>query len=249
MAHGAAHDPPQDIAAPFVRRHDAIGQQEAGRAQMVRDGAMAGLLIANRLCARELLRRVDQCPERIGVVIVRHALHDRRNPLKAHARINRRLGQWHVGAVVLPFKLHEHEVPDFDKTVTIFVGASGRATKDMVAMVVEYLAAWSAGSSVAHGPKIVRRGDTDYPFFRQAGNLAPQVERLIIGVINGGRQPCWVKPPFLGQQCPCMGNRLLFEIIAERKIAEHFKKRVMPRSIAHIIEVVMLAPCPHAFLA
>ena len=46
-----------------------------------------------------------------------------------------------------------------------------------------------------------------------------------------------------------MGNRLLFEIIAERKIAEHFKKRVVPRRIAHIIEVVMLTPCPHAFLA
>ena len=150
MAHGAAHDPPQDIAAPFIRRHHAIGEQEAGRAQMVRDDAMAGLLIANRLCARELLRRVDQCLERIGVVIVGHALHDRRNPLKPHARIDRWLWQGKVSAVVLPFKLHEHEVPDFDKTVAIFIRASRRATENMVAMVVEYLAAWSAGSSVAH---------------------------------------------------------------------------------------------------
>ena len=150
MAHGAAHDPSQNITAPLIRRHHAIGKQEAGRTQMVRNHAMAGLLFANRLCAREFFRRIDQCLERIGVVIVRYALHDGSNPLQPHAGIDRRLWQWHIGAVILPFKLHEHEVPNFHKTVAIFIGASRRASENMIAMVVEYLAARSARPRIAH---------------------------------------------------------------------------------------------------
>ena len=46
-----------------------------------------------------------------------------------------------------------------------------------------------------------------------------------------------------------MDNRLFLEIIAERKIAEHLKKCVVPRGIADIVEVIMLAARAHAFLA
>jgi hypothetical protein len=44
MAHRAAHDPAQHIAAPFVRGQHAIGQQEAGGAQMIGDHAVARLV-------------------------------------------------------------------------------------------------------------------------------------------------------------------------------------------------------------
>ena len=46
-----------------------------------------------------------------------------------------------------------------------------------------------------------------------------------------------------------MGDRLFLEIIAERKIAQHFKECVVPRSIAHIVEIIMLATSSYAFLA
>jgi hypothetical protein len=42
MAHGAAHDAAQHIAAAFVRRQHAVGDQEGGGAQMVGDDAVAG---------------------------------------------------------------------------------------------------------------------------------------------------------------------------------------------------------------
>ena len=45
-----------------------------------------------------------------------------------------------------------------------------------------------------------------------------------------------------------MGNRLFLEIIAKRKIAEHFKKRMMPRCITDIIQVIMFAARTDAFL-
>jgi hypothetical protein len=42
MAHRAAHDPAQHIAAALVRRQHAVGDQEGGRAQMVGDDAERG---------------------------------------------------------------------------------------------------------------------------------------------------------------------------------------------------------------
>lgn len=39
-----------------------------------------------------------------------------------------------------------------------------------------------------------------------------------------------------------MGDRLFLEIVAEREIAQHFKEGMVPRSIADIVEIVMLAP-------
>ena len=35
MAHGAAHDPPQHVAAALVRRHHAVGHQEGARPQVI----------------------------------------------------------------------------------------------------------------------------------------------------------------------------------------------------------------------
>ena len=84
--------------------------------------------------------------------------------------------------------------------------------------------------------------------FGQAGDLLPQVERLVVGVIDGGGQPVGRQAPFLGQQGPGERDRLFLEIIAEREIAEHFEEGVVPRGIADIVEVVVLAAGAHAFL-
>ncbi len=42
VAHGAAHDPAQNIAAPLVARHHAVRDQERRGSQMVRDYAVRG---------------------------------------------------------------------------------------------------------------------------------------------------------------------------------------------------------------
>src|ERR1039457_2969001 len=43
-------------------------------------------------------------------------------------------------------------------------------------------------------------------------------------------------------------NCLAFEIIAETEIAEHLEKRVVPRGVAHIFEIVVLAAGAQAAL-
>jgi hypothetical protein len=91
---------------------------------MIGDHAVAGLLLAFCLDAGQLLRCGDQRLERVGIIIVVHALHDGGDALQPHAGVDRRLGQ--VGtsvAIILPLELHEHEVPDFDEAVAILVRA------------------------------------------------------------------------------------------------------------------------------
>ena len=144
--------------------------------------------------------------------------------------------------------LHEHEVPDLDEAVAVLVRAARRAARDMVAMVVEDLRAGPARAVVAHRPEIVLGRDADDAALGQAGDLLPQVERLVVGVIDGGGQPVGAEPPLLGEQVPGELDRAVLEIIAEREIAEHFEEGVVARGVADIVEVVVLAAGADAFL-
>ena len=216
---------------------------------MVGNHPMAGHLLAFGLGSGQFLRCCNQRLECVGVIIVMHTLKHRRDAFESHARIDRRLGQIGLAAIIMPFKLHEYEVPDFDKAVAIFIRTSGRAAEDMVPMIVENLAAWTTGPGITHRPEIVVGGDPDNSFFRQSGNLAPEIERLVIGVVYGRRQTVGIKPPDFGQQCPSVDNGLFLEIIAEGEIPQHFKEGVMAGRVANIIQVIMLATGTDAFLA
>jgi hypothetical protein len=83
--------------------------------------------------------------------------------------------------------LHEDEVPDLDEAVAVLVRRCPAGRRDVVAMVVEDLRAGPARAVVAHRPEIVLGRDADDAAFGQAGDLLPQVERLVVGVIDGDR--------------------------------------------------------------
>src|SRR3546814_12284274 len=57
-----------------------------------------------------------------------------------------------------------------------------------------------------------------------------------------------LQAPGLGDQRPRMVDRLFLEIVAEGEIPQHFKESMMPRRIADIVEIIMLAARAHAFL-
>ena len=67
VPHRAPHDLAQHVAAPFVRRHDAVGDQERHRAQVVGDDAHrdVGRVVDRRAVA--CARRARRSPSRIGV--------------------------------------------------------------------------------------------------------------------------------------------------------------------------------------
>ena len=190
----------------------------------------------------------DQRAEGVDVVIVMHALHHRGDALQPHAGVDRRLGQRRPAAIPRLLELHEHQVPDLDEPVAILIGAAGRTAGNMRPVVIENLAAWPARPGIAHRPEIIRSRDPDNPLLGNTGDLLPQLEGFVIGMIDGDRQLVLGQPPFAGQQRPGMQDRLLLEIVAEGKIPQHFKEGMMPRGIADIVEVIMLSARPHAFL-
>ena len=248
MAHGATHDAAQHIAAALVGGQHAVGDQEARRAQMVGDDPVTGAVLPLRLDADEIDRGLNQRPEQVDVVIVVDALQDGRDALQPHAGVDRRARQVDALAAGKLLVLHEDEVPHLDETVAVLVRAARRAAGNVLAVVVEDLRTRTARADVAHLPEVVRPGDAQDARFRQAGNLAPQVEGLIVVDIDGRRQSIRRQAELPGNQVPGQFDRLLLEIVAEGEVAEHLEEGVMPGGIADIVEVVVLAAGAHAFL-
>ena len=93
MAHGAAHDPAQHIAAALVRGQHAVGDQEGRGAQMVGDDAAARPSAApcgSTPVSSAMARSGD---EQVDVVIVVLALQDGGDALEPHAGVDRGLRQ------------------------------------------------------------------------------------------------------------------------------------------------------------
>ena len=123
-----------------------------------------------------------------------------------------------------------------------------RAAWDLRAVVVEDFRARPARAGVAHGPEIIAAGDAQDFLVRQAGDLLPEIEGVVVVDIDGDQQLLDRQREFLGDQVPGQLDRALLEIVAEREVAEHLEEGVMARGIADIVEVVVLAAGAHAFL-
>ena len=168
MAHGAAHDAAEHIAAPLVRGQHAVGDQEGGSAQMVGDDPVRGALRPVGIDAGQVGAGANERAEKVDVVIVVHALQHGGDALEPHAGVDRRARQVDPLAARQRLELHEHEIPDLDEAVAVRVRRAGRTARNVVAMIVENLRARPAGTGVAHRPEIVACRDADDPLLGQA---------------------------------------------------------------------------------
>ena len=248
VAHGAAHDAAQHVATALVRGIDAVRHQEGRGAQVVGDDAVARRLRPVRVDAGEVGHGLDDGAHQVRVVVRRHALQDGRDALEAHAGVDRGARQRHAVAGAELVVLHEDEVPELQEPVPVLVGTAGRPAPHLVALVVEDLRTGAAGAGVAGGPEIVRGGDADDAAVRQAGDLLPQVEGLVVVVVDGDEQPFPVQPEAARDELPGVldGGRL--EVVAEREVAQHLEERVVARRVADVVEVVVLAAGAQALL-
>ena len=200
--------------------------------------------------------RLDQRLEQVDLVIGMHVLQHRRDTLQAHAGVHAGCGQRLQAAVGLTVELHEHVVPDFDEAVAIFIRAAGRTTRDMRAVVVENLGTRPAGTGIGHLPEVIRRirrtlvvADADDPIRRNTYVLVPDLKGFVVGVIDRHQQAFFGQLPDLGQQLPGPADGVLLEVVAKTEVAQHLEKRVMPRGVTDLIQIVVLATGAHAALA
>ena len=202
VAHGAAHDPAQHVAAALVRGQHAVGDEEGRGAQMVGDDPVRRLLRPVGGDVGQVLDRADERAHHVGGVVVVRALQDGGDALEPHAGVDRRLRQGDALAGPDLLELHEDEVPDLDEAVAVLVGRARRAAGDVLAVVVEDLRARTAGAGVAHLPEIVRGRDADDLRLRQAGDLPPEIERLVVLGKDGDEELVLRQAELLGDQLP-----------------------------------------------
>ena len=262
VPHRAAHDLAQHVAAPLVGGHDAVAHEEGHRAQVVGDDPHRDVVGPGRASGRQravgaaglLADGAQQRREQVGVVVRGLLLDDRDDPLQAHARVDGRRGQRGQRAVRAAVELHEHVVPDFDVAFAAAVDAPARRLPavDVVSAVIVDLGAPAAGPGVAHRPEVVFEAQLDDA--PGGDEAAPDGVRLVVAgyarlALEHGRvQPLRRQPPHVGQQRPREGDGVFLEVVPEREVPEHLEERVVAPGGAHVVEVVVLAADPHAFL-
>ena len=124
-----------------------------------------------------------------------NALQHRRDTFQAHAGINRWLRQGVHHTVFGAVELHKHIVPNFNKAVAIFLRASGRATPNMCAMIVENFGTWTAWAGIPHLPEVIAGircafviANADNFFCGDADFLMPNIVCLIVCGIDRHHQ-------------------------------------------------------------
>ncbi|GAB1387898.1 hypothetical protein MASR1M6_00780 [Rubrivivax sp.] len=263
VADGAAGDAAQHVAAALVAGDDAVGDGEGAGADVVGDD-----LEARRLqvldpvgvtrpagIQHRVARGREQGREEVDLVVAVHMLQHRGQALEAHAGVDTGLGQAVHRAVFGAVELHEDVVPDLDVAVAILLRAARRAARDLGAVVVEDLAARAAGAGVAHHPEVVGLvapalvvADAHDALGRQADHLVPDVVGLVVLLVDGGPQALGRQLEVDGQQLPGVLQRVVLEVVAEAEVAEHLEEGVVPRRVAHVLEVVVLAAGADALL-
>ena len=246
VAHGAAHDAAEHVAAALVRGRDAVGDQEAGRPQVVGDDLVREAVLAFRRAAGELDAGSDQRLKEIDVVVGVDALKDCGGALEPHASVDLRPRQVLLGAVGEALPLHEDEVPDLDEAVAILVGAAGRAAGHVGAMVVEDLAVGADRAGVAHRPEVLLQAHD--AALGDAGDLLPEVGGILVLRMDGNDQPVLGKGQVLADELPGELDRAGLEVVAEREVPHHLEEGVVACGVADVVEVVVLAAGAHALL-
>jgi hypothetical protein len=194
--------------------------------------------------------RLDQGLEQIDLVVAVHMLQHRRDALEAHTRVHRGLRQRRHLAAGVAVVLHEDEVPDLDIAIESSSGypAARRARPDRGRR--------RSPSKDRRGPcrpsarncrSSARRRDTLRPGKPISSSQICSAASSSSGVYRDPERSAG-SPSDLGEKLPGVTDRVALEIVTEAEVAQHLEEGVMPRRVADVFEVIVLAAGPHAAL-
>ena len=242
MVDGAAQQAAKDVAATLVGGQDAVANHERDGAGVVGKDAQAhvrlGVLAV--LLAGEALAQLDETVHEVAVVVGRLALHDGRDALKTHARVDVAMRQLGHGAVLLAVVLGEHQVPELQVTVAVAARrAVGAAAADLGTLVVVDLRARAARTGGASGPEVV--------VLAQAGDVLlghaeapPDVMGVVIVGEDGEVELVERQAQVLGRgdelEGPLAG--LALGVAAEAEVAQHLEEGEVAAVLADVVDVI-----------
>ena len=195
---------------------------------------------------RQFCRLIEQRANGIHFEDGLDILDHNRKALQSHAGIDILLLEFAVVTVTVVIELTEHVVPDFHEAVAfpahhvLGAGSVGFAT------VIINLRAGAAGTGTVL-PEIVRLAEAVNALRCDADFVPPDIEGLVIFLIDGGIETIRLESHNLGQELPAPVNGLTLEVIAEGKVTEHLKKGAVARGLADIVDITradtLLAGC------
>ena len=248
VPHRAPHDAAEHVTTALVGRQYAVGNQERRCAQMVSNDPMRGLLWAFRIDSRQFGDRADEGRKEIDRIIVVGSLQNGGNALEPHAGVYRRTRQIYSFPTQKLLVLHEDEIPDLNKAISLGVGRARGAAGNVRSVIVEDFRTGTAGSGLTHGPEVVVSGNAQDLAVGKSRNLFPKLKGVIIVDVYCDEQLVLGQRVLFRDQVPGELDRALLEVITEGKVAEHLKERVMPCGVPDIVEIIMLAAGAHTFL-
>ena len=153
-----------------------------------------------------------------------------------------------LARTALQLLLHEDQVPDLQQPVLelerhVRPELLGREVGAVAgAAVVEDLRARAAGAGDPHRPVVLLLAEPEDPLGREAGDLAPQVDRLRVVGVDGRVELALLEPPAavgarLGDQVPGQLDGALLEVVAEGEVAAHLEERAVPGGLADVLDV------------
>ena len=226
VAHRAAQQPAQHVAAALVRRHHAVADEEGDGTAVIGEDAQADVGRWRRAVANagggfaggeHGLHEVD------GEDVV-DPLGEHRHPVQPRSGVDRLGGQVTDDVIrdVLDV-LHEHEVPELHEP--LLVAPPGR-----------------------HRPRTPDPGRRRAPSTDRPGRPPPSARscpchgaapgsagtptwsiqicgRLVVAVVHREPQPLGIEAEDLGEELVGPGDRLLLEVVAEGEVAQHLEER------------------------
>ena len=239
VAGGPAQQAAQDVAPALVAGQDAVADEEAGGPDVVRDDAEGHVVVVALAVvgAGDLADLVGDVHDGIHIEEGVHVLHHAGQALQTHAGVDVLLLELGVVVVAVVIELGEDVVPDLDIAVAVAAyGAAGLAAAVLHAAVIVDLRAGAAGTGAVL-PEVILLAEAEDSVGGNADLLVPDVEGLVIVLIDGGVEAVLLQAHDLGQELPGPGDGFLLEVIAEGEVAQHLKESAVAVGVADVVDI------------
>ena len=249
-------DSAQHVPPPFVGRQHSVRNCKTERADVVGDYPHRHPMFIAAGFPGHTADRGKNGLKQIGIVSGFHPLEHGTDALEPHAGIHVFIRKRMQNALWIPVELDEDQIPDFQRIGTVEVRNLSEPRRGIVPQVVVYLRTRTARTGLAHLPEIVCLVQPKHPFRGEVRHCRPERFRLLVrrqsvasvtAEYRGAETILWQLPD-VGQQFPGPRDGLPLEIVSERPVAQHFEKRMVLRTEAHLFQVVVMPRYADAFL-
>ena len=261
VADRAPEDPAEDVAPTLIARIHAVGQQEAHGTRMIGQHAVGGAVFARAIvwCPHQFADPIDQRRKRSEWKLssspcITAAMRSRPAPVSTDG-----LGSGvsvpsaeRSNCMKTRFQISRNRPASASRSNSSW-GMTPPVPRPAwpPLQIHEDFGARTAGPGIAHLPEVVLVAETVDPVVGKPGHLAPEVPRLLVGMVDGDPEPIGrdAEIRWAGHELPGVRDRLALEVVAKGEVAQHLEEGVMPLGVADLLEIVMLAAGPDALLA